>query len=142
MLFLDNICTYIQVTKGLLQTCPQDTTKLLCSINSNFGEYSQDFQCFNFQMNMNLYLYPQSYILSKGTYGELKSFIKPFTMLETFSNVQNSYQKILQKFSFHESQSIERNRASIEGFFRSIEQESNTDQIKPRLQDIIPRYFD
>ena len=43
MLFLDNICTYIQVTKGLLQTCPQDTTKLLCSINSNFGEYSQDF---------------------------------------------------------------------------------------------------
>ena len=142
MLFLDNICTYIQVTKGLLQTCPQDTTKLLCSINSNFGEYSQDFQCFNFQMNINLYLYPQSYILSKGTYGELKSFIKPFTMLETFSNVQNSYQKILQKFSFHESRSIERNRASIEGFFRSIEQESNTDQIKPRLQDIIPRYFD
>ena len=33
-------------------------------------------------------------------YGELKRFIKPFTMLETFSNIQNSYQKILQKIQF------------------------------------------
>ena len=49
-------------------------------------------------MNINLYLY--SYISPKGTYRELKYFIKPFTMLESFSNVQNSYQKFYKKFNF------------------------------------------
>ena len=43
MLSLDNICPHKQVAKRFLQTCPQDTTKLLGSTNSNFGEYSQDF---------------------------------------------------------------------------------------------------
>ena len=37
------------------------------------------------QVNMSLYLYPQDYISSKGTNGELKCFIKPLTMLETSS---------------------------------------------------------
>ena len=57
MLSLDNICPHTQIAKGFLQTCPQDTTKLLGSTNSNFGEYPQDFLCF-FQLNTNLYLYP------------------------------------------------------------------------------------
>ena len=39
MLSLDNIYPRTQVAKGFLQTFPQDTTKLLGSINSNFGEY-------------------------------------------------------------------------------------------------------
>ena len=41
----------------------------------------------------------------------------------------------MQKFSFHESQLIERNQASIENSFRSIKQESSIDQIRKRLQD-------
>ena len=57
MLYLDNICTHTQVAKGILQTCPQDTTKLLGSTYSNFREYPQNFLCFNFQVNINLYLY-------------------------------------------------------------------------------------
>ena len=48
-----------------------------------------------FQVNISLYLYPYDHILSKDTYRELKYFIKPFTRLETFSNVENNYQKIL-----------------------------------------------
>ena len=63
-------------------------------------------------------------------------------MLETFSNIYDSYQKILQKFSFHESRLIKRNRASIEISFQSIKQESNTDRIKPRPHDIIPNHFE
>ena len=82
------------------------------------------------------------YVSSKGTYGELKCFIRLFTMLETFSNIYDSYQKILQKFSFHESRLIKRNRASIEISFQSIKQESNTDRIKPRPHDIIPNHFE
>ena len=63
-------------------------------------------------------------------------------MLETFSNIYDSYQKILQKFSFHESRLIKRNWASIEISFQSIKQESNTDRIKPRPHDIIPNHFE
>ena len=32
---LDNICPHTIVAKGLSQNCPQDTTKLLSSTNSN-----------------------------------------------------------------------------------------------------------
>ena len=71
-------------------------------------------------------------------YGELKHFMKLFTRFEIFLNIQNSYQK----FNFHESQSIERNWASIEVSFQSIRRESNTDWIKSRLQDIIHHHFD
>ena len=46
MLFLNNICPHTQIAKRLLQTCLQDTTKLLGSTNSNFEEYAQDFLCF------------------------------------------------------------------------------------------------
>ena len=45
-------------------------------------------------------------------YGELQCLIKMFTRLETFSNIQNSYQKILQKFSFSRV-SIAREESSI-----------------------------
>ena len=38
-IILRNICLHTQVAKGFLQTCPQDTTKLLGSTNSNFEEY-------------------------------------------------------------------------------------------------------
>ena len=62
-------------------------------------------------------------------YEELKCFIKPFTKFETFLNIQNNYQKILQKIKFYESRSIERNRVSIERAFQSIEQESNSNRI-------------
>ena len=47
MLFLNNICPHTQVAKGLLQIFSQDTTNLLGSTNSNFGENSQDFLCFS-----------------------------------------------------------------------------------------------
>ena len=46
MLSLDNICPHMQVTQRFLQTCPQDTTKLLGFTNSNFGEYPHDFLYF------------------------------------------------------------------------------------------------
>ena len=46
MLSLNNICPHTQVAKDLLQTCPQDTAKLLASTNSNYGEYPHDFLCF------------------------------------------------------------------------------------------------
>ena len=46
MLSLDNICPHPIVAKWLSQTCPQDTTKLLGSTNSNFGKYPHDFLCF------------------------------------------------------------------------------------------------
>ena len=39
-----------------------------------------------FQVNISLYLYPYDYISLKGTHGELKCLIKPFTRLETSSN--------------------------------------------------------
>lgn len=42
-------------------------------------------------------------------------------MLEIFLNIQNSYQKILQKFQFYESRLIKGNQELIEGFF-SIDQ--------------------
>ena len=64
--------------------------------------------------------------------------MKLFRRFEIFLNIQNSYQK----FNFHESQSIERNWASIEVSFQSIRRESNTDWIKSRLQDIIHHHFD
>ena len=48
----------------------------------------------------------------------------------------------MQKFSFHESQLIERNQASIENTFRSIKQESSIDQIRKRLQDNFLQHFD
>ena len=54
-------------------------------------------------------------------YEELKCFIKLFTKLETFSNIQNSYQKILQKIKFYKTQSIETNRVLIKRAFWLIE---------------------
>ena len=55
-------------------------------------------------------------------------FHKTVHKVETSSNVQNSYQKILQKFSFHKS--------------RSIEQESNTNWNRQRLHDNLLHPFD
>ena len=65
---------------------------------------------------------------SKGMYGELKYFIKPFTRLETSSTFLNSHHKILQKIQFFEFQLVERSFRSIECSFQSIEQESNRDR--------------
>ena len=120
---------------------PRIQPSLLDSINSNFGEYPQDFLCFFviyyfgemvfFQVNIILYFYSQGYISSKGTYEELKCFIKPFTIkpfirLETSSNPLNSHQKILYyNFRLVESsfRSIDSSRDSRFIFlpFRSIE---------------------
>ena len=47
-----------------------------------------------FQVNISLYLYQDGYILSKGTYGELKHFIKLLIRLETSSTFLNIHQKI------------------------------------------------
>ena len=135
MLSLDNICPHTQVVEGFLQIFPQDTTKFIGSINSNFGEYPQDFLCFfvtyyfgeypqntksYFQVNINLYLYPQCYNHSKATHGELRCLKKPFTRFKTFPNVQNGYHNFAEnsaKNSFYGARLIERNRASIEGSF-------------------------
>ena len=109
-----------------MQICLQDTTKILGSIDSNFGEWPQDFLLKGFfQVNISLYLYPYDYVSWKGTYGELviflsehKSpfipiglclmkrhvwrvsyfFIKRLTKIEISSTFLNSHQKILQKF--------------------------------------------
>ena len=61
-----------------------------------------------FQVNISLYLYPQGYISSKGTYRELKCFKKPFTSLETSSTFSNSHQKNSVENSSFEFRSIER----------------------------------
>ena len=146
MLFLDNICPIRKLLKGFYKLVPKIQPSLLDSTNSNFGEYPQDFLCFFkftiFQVNINLYLYLQGYNPSKGTYEKLKCFIKSFTKLEICLNVQNNYQKILQKFSFHESRSIEMNQVSIESSFRSIEQESSTNRNRQRLQYNFLHHFD
>ena len=58
---------------------------------------------------------------------------KSFTRFKTFPNVQNGYHnstKNSAKNSFHEARSIERNQASIEGSFRSIEQELSINQVR------------
>ena len=49
-------------------------------------------------MNIKPLLYSWGYVSPKGTYEELKYFIKLFTMLETFSNVHSNSQKILQNY--------------------------------------------
>ena len=100
MLSLDNICPHSQVAKGFLQTCPQDTTKFIGFYKQQFWRIPIGFLVFiesYFQVNINLYLYPQGYNLSKGTYRELKCFIEPFTKFEISSTFLNSHQRILQK---------------------------------------------
>ena len=54
-------------------------------------------------------------------YGESKCFIKPFIKLDTFSNIQNSHQKILQKILSYNFRSVESSFRSVESSFRSIE---------------------
>jgi len=68
-------------------------------------------------------------------YGELKCFIKSFTMLETSSNSLNSHQKILQKNPVHDFRSVENYFRSIECSFRSVEQELSSDRDIQKLQD-------
>ena len=55
-------------------------------------------------------------------------------MLETFSNIQNSYWKFCRRFSFYESWSIESSFRSIECSFRSIKQKSSIDWNRHRLR--------
>ena len=86
-------------------------------------------------VNISLYLYSQGYVSSKGMYGELKRFIKPFTRLETSSNSLNSHLKILQKILIHDFRSIESYFQSIECSFRPVEQESSNDRDIQKLQD-------
>ena len=105
--------------KGFYKLILKIQPSLLCSTNSNF------------QVNINFYLYPYNYNPSKGTYGELKYFIKPFTRLETSSIFLNSHQKI----QFFELRSVERSFRSIKCSFRSIEQKLNSDRTFQKLQD-------
>ena len=121
-LSLDNICPHTQVAKGFLQTCPQDTTKfigfykqLFLRIPTGFLVFLCNLLFWGVQVNISLYLYSQGYISLKGTYGELKCFIKPFTRFETSSNSLNSHQKIL----FYDFR-------LVESSFQSIELESNS----------------
>ena len=53
-----------------------------------------------FQVNISLYLYQDGYILSKGTYGELKHFIKLLIRLETSSTFLNFTRKFHRKSRF------------------------------------------
>jgi len=65
-------------------------------------------------------------------YGELRCLKKPFTKFKTFPNVQKwlpQFCRKLCKNGFYNARSFERNRASVEGFFRSIEQESSINQL-------------
>ena len=88
-----------------------------------------------FQVNISLYLYLQSHISPKDIYRELKCFIKPFTRLETSSTFSNSHQKNSAKNSAFEFRLIKRFFQLTECSFRSIEQESNSDRAKQKLQD-------
>ena len=104
MFSLDNICpSHTFVVKGLSQICPQDITKMLGSIDSNSGEWPQDFLCFLCYFSSEhkpLFIPIGLCFMKRHVWRVSYFFIKRLTKIETFSNFLNNHQKILENSIF------------------------------------------
>ena len=103
----------------------------MCFLETILGRERENFLS---SEHVQLFLPIELYNPSKGTSGELQSFIKLFTRLKTRSNVQNNYQKILQKCSFTCLEWLRGIEYQSNLIFDCLNQESNINWVIQKLQ--------